>query len=65
MKYTDIQKKSESELVELVTATRETLRSERFKDKFTKKASVIRDAKSMIAKALTELSARRRNPSTK
>ncbi len=65
MKYTDIQKKSESELVELVTATRETLRSERFKDKFTKKASVIRDAKSTIAKALTELSARRRNPSTK
>jgi ribosomal protein L29 len=65
MKYTDIQKKSEHELVELVTTTRETLRSERFKDKFTKKASIIRDAKSTIAQALTELSVRRRNPSTK
>ncbi len=65
MKYTDIQKKTEGELTELVTTTRETLRSELFKDKFTKKASVIRGAKETIARALTELSARRRNPSTK
>jgi ribosomal protein L29 len=58
MKYSDIQKKTDAELVELVAATREELRTERFKDRFTTKASIIRNAKLTIAQALTELTAR-------
>lgn len=58
MKYEDIAKKSASELEELVTTTRGELQSERFKDRFTRKASVIRQAKLTIARALTELTAR-------
>jgi len=59
MKYTDIQSKSDSELAELVSAARETLRAERFKDKFSKKASVIKSARVSVARVLTELTARR------
>lgn len=59
MKYTDIQSKSDSELIELVVTARETLRSERFKDKFSKKASAIRSARTAVARALTEMTARR------
>lgn len=59
MKFTDIQKKTDAELVELVIATRETLRAERFKDKFSKKASIIKTAKATVAQALTEIAARR------
>lgn len=55
--------KSDRDLVELVTEARETVRAERFKDAFSRKASVIRTAKLEIARALTELSARRRNVS--
>ncbi len=61
----DIQKKSDAELAELVQAARETVRLERFKDKFGRKANIIRDAKTGIARALTELTARRRNQETK
>lgn len=61
----DIRKKSEAELAELVSAGRKTVREERFKDRFSRKAGVIRQAKIEIARALTELSARRRNPQTK
>jgi ribosomal protein L29 len=59
MKYSDIQKKSDSELVELITTARETLRTERFKDKFSKKAAAMTTAKTTIARALTEVTARR------
>jgi ribosomal protein L29 len=59
MKYTDIQKKTDAELTELVVSTREALRAERFKDKFSKKASIIKTAKETIAQALTEQTARR------
>jgi len=65
MKYTDIAKKTAGELEELITTTREELRSERFKDRFTKKASIIRQAKLTIARALTELNARGRQGDTK
>lgn len=65
MKYTDIQQKSEAELVELVAATRDELRAERFRDRFTRKASIIRNAKLTIAQALTELTARRSLGDTK
>jgi ribosomal protein L29 len=60
----DIQKKSDTELAELVESARETVREERFKDAGSRKASVIRKAKTEIARALTELSARR-NSKTK
>jgi ribosomal protein L29 len=59
MKYSDIQKKTATELSELVMTARETLRLERFKDKFSKKASVIRTAKMTVARALSEQTARR------
>ena len=59
MNYTDIQKKTDGELAELVVSTRETLRAERFKDKFSKKASIIKNAKETIARALTEQTVRR------
>ena len=61
----DIRKKSDKELVDLVGKGRETVRQERFKDAMSRKASIIRGAKTEIARALTELSARRRNPETK
>jgi ribosomal protein L29 len=64
-KMSEIRKKTEAELVELVAATRETLRVERFKDKFGRKASVINAAKREIAQALTELSARRKSNDAK
>lgn len=59
MNYTDIQKKTDGELIELVVSTREVLRAERFKDKFSKKASIIKNAKETIARALTEQTVRR------
>ena len=59
MKYTDITLKTDVELSELVAVSRETLRAERFKDKFSKKASVIKIAKGDIARALTLQTARR------
>jgi len=65
MKYQDIQKKTDAELTELVIATRGELRTENFKDKFTKKASVIAGAKKTIAQALTEITARRHNSAAK
>lgn len=61
----EIRKKNEAELIETVNAARETVRAERFKDKFSRKASVITGAKREIARALTELSARRRNQDAK
>jgi len=60
----DIRKKSDTELVEMVSAAREAARAERFKDKFSRKASIITNAKKEAARALTELSARR-NSETK
>lgn len=59
MKYQDIQKKTDAELTELVATTRAELRTENFKDKFSKKASVIQGAKKTIAQALTEITTRR------
>lgn len=60
----DIRKKSDAELTELVNEGRKKIREERFKDKFGRKASIIRDAKTEIARALTELNARRTNKET-
>jgi ribosomal protein L29 len=61
MKYQDIQKKTDAELTELVIATQKELRTEKFKDKFTKKSSVIAGAKKTIAQSLTEITARRKS----
>jgi len=57
----DIRNKSDQELAEMVEASREAARTERFKDKFSKDAKVIRSSKKEIAQALTELNTRRAN----
>ena len=62
---TDIKKKSEAELSTLVSEARQTIREERFKDKFSRKAGTVRKAKLEIARALTELTTRRRNVDSK
>lgn len=59
MKFQDLQKKSDAELTELVEQSRDTIRAERFKDRFSRKASVIQNAKKDIAQALTEITNRR------
>jgi len=64
-KMEDIKNKSDAELTEFVQTARETVRQERFKDKFSRKASIIKTNKTDIARALTELTARRRNQETK
>lgn len=61
----EIRKKTEAELVEMVTAARETLRAERFKDKFSRKSNIIQNAKRDVARALTLLSAQRHNKDAK
>ena len=65
MKMSEITKQGDKELQELVKKQREVLREERFKDRASRKASVIRNAKKTIAQALTELSARAANPQSK
>jgi ribosomal protein L29 len=60
-KMIDVRKKSDAELSELVQSARETVRAERFKDKFSRKAGIIRNAKTDIARALTELTTRQNN----
>jgi ribosomal protein L29 len=61
----DIRKKTEAELIETVVNARESIRAERFKDKGSRKASVINIAKKEVAQTLTELAARSRNSDTK
>ena len=58
-----IRKQSDKELSETVAEARKTIREERFKDKFSRKASVIGTAKTTIARALTELSSRKNTES--
>jgi len=58
-KKESLKKHSDQELVDLVTSSREAVRAERFKDKFSKDAGVIRTNKKAVARALTELNARR------
>lgn len=65
IKMSEIRKKTDAELQEMVVNAREAVRAERFKDKFSRKAGVITTAKQEIARALTELSDRRRNNGTK
>lgn len=60
----DIRKKSDQELTELVQNAREAVRAERFKDKFSKNANVIRSSKKEVAQALTELNTRRAKQAT-
>ncbi len=64
-KMEDIRTKSDAELTELAQTARENMRQERFKDKFSRKASVIAGAKTEIARVLTELTSRQRNLKTK
>ncbi len=65
MNYEDITKMSMGELSDLIMKSRETLREERFKDRFTKKASIIRATKLTIAQAMTEIIARESKGDTK
>ena len=58
MKMEDIKKQSDKDLASTVAEARKTVREERFKDKFSRKAGTIRTAKKDIARALTELSTR-------
>ncbi len=60
----DITKKSDAELQALIATARESIQAERFKDPFSRKAGVIRDAKREIARALTEVTKRRNQPTT-
>ena len=53
--------RSDKELVEQVAEARKTIREEKFKDKFSRKANVIHKAKKTVARTLTELNARRNN----
>lgn len=64
-KMQDLRKKSDAELVETVQAARKTVQGERFKDAYSRKPAVIQNSKKDVARALTELSARRRNNATK
>jgi ribosomal protein L29 len=64
-KMEDLRKKSEAELASVVAEGRKTIREERFKDRWSRKANIIRNAKLEIARALTELNARLRNSQTK
>ena len=59
-KKISLSEKNERDLVAMVTEARETIRAERFKDAFSRKAGVIRKAKLEIARALTELNKRRK-----
>lgn len=61
----DIRKKTIAELTTLVNDAREAVRQERFKDKFSRKSSIIQKAKKEIARLQTELSVRRRNSQIK
>jgi ribosomal protein L29 len=65
IKMSDIRKKTDAELIQMVEKARETVRTERFKDKFSRKANVITGAKKEIARLLTELTVRRRNVENK
>lgn len=60
----DLRKKSDAELAETVQSSRKTIQDERFKDTFSRKPANIRKAKKEVARALTELNARRRNKET-
>jgi ribosomal protein L29 len=65
IKMSDIRKKTDAELIQMVEKAREIVRTERFKDKFSRKANVITGAKKEIARLLTELTVRRRNVENK
>jgi ribosomal protein L29 len=57
----DLRKKSDADLAEMVQSARKTLQGERFKDVFSRKPALIHKSKKEVARALTELNARRNN----
>ncbi len=57
----DLRKKSDAELASVVSDARKAIQGERFKDTFSRKPSKIHTSKKEIARALTELNARRNN----
>lgn len=54
----EIRATSDTDLHKVITDGKETLRTERFKDKFSRKAGLIRQTKRQVARAHTELTAR-------
>ena len=64
-KIDSFKEKSDAELVDTVHVARKAVQDEHFKDTFARKAKVIRISKKDVARALTELNARRRNNVTK
>ena len=61
----EIREKTDAELHALINSGHDALRAERFKDKFSRKAGLIRATKRQIARAHTELNARRTADNTK
>lgn len=61
----NLRKQSDKELTEAVAEARKEIREERFKDRDSRQPKAIRNAKKLVARALTELNARRRNNETK
>jgi ribosomal protein L29 len=57
----EIQSKSDAELQTIIQENREKLRIERFKDRHSRAAATVRHAKRQIARAMTELTARRKS----
>ena len=57
----EIRDKSDQELRNFISKSKETLRLERFKDKFSRRAGTVRQAKRQVARAFTELTARVNN----
>lgn len=54
----EIRDQSDQDLRAFISKTKDTLRQERFKDKLSRKAGTVRNAKRQVARALTELTAR-------
>jgi len=65
--YKDIQKKNDAEIVSMIQANRESLRSARFSaaGAENRDVKVVRAAKKDIARGLTELNTRKREQSNK
>lgn len=54
----EIRDQSDQDLRNFISKSKETLRLERFKDKFSRKAGTVRQAKRQVARAFTELTSR-------
>ena len=65
MAKTDMTKKSDKELQDIIADKRTEIQSERFKDKMSRKASILKGGRKEIARAKTEVTARLKANKTK